>query len=50
MKIPHSKYAVLSEMFSEVKKKKKKTLKVEVVREREKQREKMGGRYPEFLL
>ena len=49
MKIPHSKYAVLSEMFSEVKKKKK-SLKVEVVRDREKQREKMGGRYPEFLL
>lgn len=48
MKIPHSKYAVLSEMFSEVKKKNFEGGSGE--NEREKQREKRGGRYPEFLL
>ena len=49
MKIPHSKYAVLSEMFSEVKKKKN-FEGGSGENEREKQREKRGGIYPEFLL
>lgn len=48
LKIPHSKYAVLSEMFSEVKKKIFEGESDE--REREKQREKGGGRYPKFYL
>lgn len=42
LKIPHSKYAVLSEMFSEAKK--KKSLKVKVMRERERETKREGGR------
>lgn len=49
LKIPHSKYAVLSEMFSEAKK--QKIFEGESdEREREKQREKGGGRFPKFYL
>ena len=48
MKIPHSKYAVLSEMFSEVKKKIFEGESDE--RERETKREGGGRRYPKFYL